>query len=103
MSYLVSQRTREFGIRLALGASASGIIRVVMRQGAMLIATGLILGTLAAIGLSRWIETLLFGVSAADLSAFAPIVLLACVALMACAVPALRATRVSPVEALRAD
>ena len=79
------------------------MIRVVMRQGAQLIAVGLVLGAVAAFGLSRWIETLLFGVSTTSASAFAPIVLLAAVALLACAVPALRATRINPVEALRAD
>ena len=103
MSYLVAQRTREFGIRLALGARPAEMIRVVMRQGAQLIAVGLVLGAVAAFGLSRWIETLLFGVSTTSASAFAPIVLLAAVALLACAVPALRATRINPVEALRAD
>lgn len=61
------------------------------------------LGTGAALGLSRWIETLLFGVSMTSVSAFAPVVLLAAAALLACAVPALRAARVDPMEALRAD
>ena len=103
MSYLVTRRTREFGIRLALGATRAEIVRVVMRQGTPLIALGLLLGTIGALSLSRWIEALLFGVSTTNVSAFAPVVALAGAALAACAVPALRATRVDPVEALRAD
>jgi len=103
MSYLVSQRTREFGIRLALGAGSGQILGVVMRQGAMLVAAGLIIGTAAAFGLARWIESLLFEVSTTDASAFVAIALMGVVALLACAIPAWRATRVNPVEALRAD
>jgi putative ABC transport system permease protein len=103
MSYLVSQRTREFGIRLALGAGSGQILRVVMRQGAMLVAAGLVIGTAAAFGLARWIEALLFQVSTTDASAFAAIALMGVVALLACAVPAWRATRVDPVDALRAE
>jgi predicted permease len=103
MSYLVSQRTREFGIRLALGAGPGQILGVVMRQGVMLVAAGLVIGTAAALGLARWIESLLFEVSTTDASAFAAIALMGIVALLACAVPAWRATRVDPVEALRAE
>ena len=103
MSYLAAQRTREFGIRLALGARPAGIVRVVMWQAAPRIALGLALGTAAAFGVARWIETLLFGVSATSLSALIPILALGGVALLACVVPAVRASRVSPVEALRAE
>jgi ABC-type antimicrobial peptide transport system permease subunit len=103
MSYLAAQRTREFGIRLALGARPAGIVRVVMWQAAPRIALGLALGTAAAFAVTRWIETLLFGVSATSLSALIPILALGGVALLACVVPAVRASRVSPVEALRAE
>jgi putative ABC transport system permease protein len=101
MSYLVTQRTREFGIRLALGASSGEIIRVVVQQGARLIAAGVLLGVAAALGMSRLLQSLLFGVEATDPSGALPVVLLAVVALAACAVPAIRATRVEPVVALR--
>jgi putative ABC transport system permease protein len=101
MSYLVTQRTREFGIRLALGASSGEIIRVVVQQGARLIAAGVLLGVAAAFGMSRLLQSLLFGVEATDPSGALPVVLLAVVALAACAVPAIRATRVEPVVALR--
>jgi ABC-type antimicrobial peptide transport system permease subunit len=74
-----------------------------MRQGVMLVAAGLVIGTAAALGLARWIESLLFEVSTTDASAFAAIALMGIVALLACAVPAWRATRVDPVEALRAE
>jgi len=103
MSYLVAQRTREFGIRLALGAKPSAITAGVLRQAAPFIAAGLLIGTAAAAGASQWMEALLFGVSAASPSAFAPILLLAGVALLACAAPALRASRVDPVDALRVE
>ena len=103
MSYLVSQRTREFGIRLALGARPVEIVRGVMRQAAWRIASGVILGAAAALAVTRWMEALLFGVSTTSPAAFAPILLLAAVALLACAVPAVRASRIAPVEALRTD
>ena len=101
MSYLVAQRTREFGIRLALGAGRRQILGVVVGSGARLVAVGLVLGTAAAFGLSRLIEAQLFGVSAADPSGLAAVGLLALVAMVACSVPALRATRVDPIVALR--
>ena len=103
MSYLVAQRSREFGIRLALGAGRAGIIRLVLAHGARLIAVGLAIGTVAAVGLSRLLEALVFRVTVADASAAGAVALLALVAIAACLAPALRATRVEPVVALRND
>jgi putative ABC transport system permease protein len=101
MSYLVSQRTREIGIRLALGASGQDILRLVVGNGARLIGAGIVIGVVAAFALQRVVQTLLFGVSAADAASGVAIAILAAVALLACYLPALRATRVSPLSALR--
>jgi putative ABC transport system permease protein len=101
MSYLVSQRTREIGIRLALGAKGADILRLVVGNGARLIALGIVIGVAAAVALQRLVSTLLFGVTAADGASVVAIVLLAVVALIACYVPAMRATRVDPLHALR--
>jgi predicted permease len=101
MSYLVSQRTREIGIRLALGARGADILRLVVGNGARLIAIGIGIGVAAAVALQRLVSTLLFGVTAADGAAVVAIGILAVVALIACYLPALRATRVDPLRALR--
>ena len=101
MSYLVSQRTREIGIRLALGANGHDILRLVIGNGARLIAAGIAIGIVASIALHRLVSSLLFGVSAADTAAGFAVVILAAVAMVACYLPALRATRVSPLNALR--
>jgi predicted permease len=101
MSYLVSQRTREIGIRLALGANGHDILRLVIGTGARLIAVGIAIGIVASIALHRLVSSLLFGVSAADTAAGFAVVILAAVAMVACYLPALRATRVSPLNALR--
>ena len=101
MAYLVAQRRREFGVRLALGAARGEIVRLVMANGVRMIGLGIVIGLTASIGLSRLLSQLLFGVSGIDASAAAAVLLLAVVALAACCVPALRATRVNPVEALR--
>jgi predicted permease len=103
MSYLVTQRTREFGLRLALGAGRGQIVGVVLRQAATMIGIGLVVGVAASAALSRLLGTLLFDVGAADPSAVVAIGVLVVVALLACAVPALRATRVDPMVALRND
>jgi ABC-type antimicrobial peptide transport system permease subunit len=103
MSYLVAQRTREFGIRLALGATRTGIVSVVLRHGAKLIAIGAVLGAIGTIGLSKLMEGLLYGIEPFDASAFVAMGMLIAVALLACAIPALRATRVDPVVALRSE
>jgi putative ABC transport system permease protein len=101
MSYLVTQRTREIGIRLALGAGGSDILRLVVGNGARMIGAGIVIGVVAALGLQRLVSSLLFGVTAADAVSLFAVALLAAVALAACYLPALRATRVSPLNALR--
>jgi len=103
MSYLVSQRTREIGVRLALGAGGRDILRLVVGNGAKLIGAGIVLGLVASFALQRLVASLLFGVTAADLSSAVAVALLATVALLACYLPALRATRVDPLNALRQE
>jgi putative ABC transport system permease protein len=103
MSYLVAQRRREFGIRLALGATRGGILRSVILRGATMIGVGLAIGIAGSLLLSTLLGTLLFGVGTADSSAALAVMVLVGVALVACGVPALRATRVNPVTALRND
>ena len=102
VAYSVSQRTHELGIRIALGAGRRDILKLVLRQGAILAGIGALLGLVAAAGLTRLIEALLYGVGALDPWTFValPLTLLA-VALLASYVPARRATRVDPMIALR--
>ena len=100
----VAERTREIGIRSALGASRSGLLGLVLRQGVVLSALGLGLGSAGALLLTRFLRKLLFGVEPQDPLTFAAVVVvLSLVALLACWIPALRATRVSPLEALRSE
>jgi predicted permease len=103
MSYLVTQRTREIGIRLALGARTGEILRLILGNGARLIAVGLAVGIVASLASQRFIATLLFGVGSTDASAGIAVGVLAVVALLACLMPALRATRVDPLHALRQE
>jgi ABC-type antimicrobial peptide transport system permease subunit len=104
VSYLVSQRTREIGIRMALGATSQGILRLVMRYGVLLTAIGLALGLAGSFALTGVLRGLLFGSSTTDPVVFAGVsVLLAGVAVAACYAPARRATRVEPVIALRSE
>jgi predicted permease len=101
LAYLVTQRRREIGIRIALGSSARGIFDLVLREGLMLIGGGLVLGAAGAVVLRRSLESQLFGVSAADpLVLIAVTAVLAVVAVAACALPARRATRIDPIVAL---
>ena len=102
ISYSVSQRTREIGVRMALGAARRDVNRLVLREGVPLIVVGLALGLLAAFGLTRLMSALLFGVSPVDPITFAAVSLaLAAVALLASYLPARRAAAMAPTEALR--
>ncbi|MCI0390039.1 MAG: ABC transporter permease [Acidobacteria bacterium] len=104
MSYAVSRRTREIGIRLALGAGRGDVLRLMLKQGVLLTGLGLALGLLAAVSLTRMIKTLLYGVGATDTLTFVGVVLLlAGVALLACWIPARRATKVDPMVALKCE
>src|SRR6266852_4963920 len=102
IAYSVTQRTQELGIRIALGAQHRDVLRLVLGQGTRLTLFGLVLGIAAALGITRLLATLLFGISATDPLTFAGVAaLLAFVALLACFIPARRATRVDPIVALR--
>ncbi|HEY6229659.1 MAG TPA: FtsX-like permease family protein, partial [Pyrinomonadaceae bacterium] len=102
MAYAVAQRTSELGVRIALGAQRGNILALVMGQGMKLTLLGILLGMAAAAFVTRWLGSLLFGVSATDPLTFLLIALLpATIALLACWLPARRATRVDPLVALR--
>jgi ABC-type antimicrobial peptide transport system permease subunit len=102
MAYSVAQRTRELGIRMALGATRRRILASVLRQGAGLAISGIAVGVVAAIGLTRTLQSFVFGVSTLDLSTFVGVaVILLVVALLATLLPAFRAVRLNPVAALR--
>ena len=104
ITYLTVQRTKEIGVRVALGAQGAAVGRMVVRQGMGVAAAGLAIGLLAALLLSRFMEALLFGVEAQDPLVFGlATLLLGGVSLVATWLPAARAARVDPVEALRAD
>jgi putative ABC transport system permease protein len=100
----VTQRTREIGIRTALGAQRPEVIGLVLRQGMKLTGLGILIGLAGAFGLTRLIRSLLFGVAPTDPLTFAVIpVMLAAVALLACWLPARRAAKVDPMEVLRCE
>jgi predicted permease len=102
ISYIATQRTREIGIRMALGAAQGDVSRLFLRQGFVLAAVGIVLGTAAAAGLTRLMSALLFGVSAIDPVTYAAVALgLGGVALLASYLPARRAARIDPAHALR--
>jgi putative ABC transport system permease protein len=102
LAYFVSQRAREIGIRLALGAQPSGVFRMVVRQGVVPVIAGAIAGVAIAVPMTILMRTLLFGVQPIDPPTYAiALTALAAIAVAACAVPALRATRVDPLVALR--
>jgi len=104
MALTVTQRTRELGIRLALGADRAQVFRLVLGQGFLLVGIGLIAGLLLAASTGRALGSILYNVSVFDLTGFcsAAVVLIG-VALIACCVPARRATRVDPIVALRTE
>jgi ABC-type antimicrobial peptide transport system permease subunit len=104
LAYAVRQRTQEIGLRMAIGARASDVLRMVAGAGMRLVGIGIVIGTVASIALSRVLASQLFGITPTDPVSFAASIgLLVGVALMASYIPARRATRVPPMTALRAD
>jgi len=104
MSYAVSWRTHEIGIRMALGAQQTNVLALVVRQGMTMALLGLAIGLVGALALSRLLRGLLFGVSPTDPTTFAGVsILLLLVSMLACLIPARRATQVDPIIALRAE
>jgi putative ABC transport system permease protein len=102
LSYSVTQRTSEIGIRMALGAQSQQVLKLVLRQGMLLAAVGVLVGVAIALPVTRFAATLLYGVSPSDPFTYIVIaVLLLAVAFVACYVPARRATRIDPLVALR--
>ncbi len=101
LAYVVAQRTREIGIRIALGSDSSAVFRLVLRQGATVLIVGYVVGFAGVLALNRFLEGLLYGVAPLSLPVMLSVsALLAIVALAACAAPAMRATRIDPVQAL---
>ena len=101
LAYLVTERTKEIGIRIALGGTRSGIVQLVLREGLLLIAAGIVFGVAGAAALGRSLESQLFGVRTTDPIALSlAVAALGLVALAACALPARRATRINPVVVL---
>jgi ABC-type antimicrobial peptide transport system permease subunit len=104
MSYEVAQRKREIGVRMALGAQATDVLKLVIGQGMKLAFLGVALGLVASVALTRTMKSLLFGVSATDPLTFAALaLLLITVSLLACFIPARRAAKVDSVIALRSE
>jgi predicted permease len=104
ISYLVGERTREIGVRMALGAQRSDVLRLILRQGATMALVGVALGIVLALGLTRLMSAQLFGVTAHDPLTFAAVgLVLVVVALVACCLPARRAASVDPIVALHAE
>jgi putative ABC transport system permease protein len=104
LAYAATQRTQEFGIRLALGAKRGDVLNLVLRQGVIMAAIGIPVGIGGAVGVTRYLETMLFGLTSLDIRTYVAVVItFAAVALLAAYIPARRATRVDPVIALRHD
>jgi putative ABC transport system permease protein len=102
LSYSVNQRTREIGVRIALGAQRGDVLRLVAREGMIIALAGIGAGLVVAYAISRVIASLLYGIHAHDLITFAGVaIILMIVAAIACYVPAIRATRIDPIVALR--
>jgi putative ABC transport system permease protein len=104
MSYTVAERTHEMGIRMALGAEAGGVVKLVLVQGLRVTGIGLGLGLVGAFGLTKLMSSILYGVSSTDVTTFVAVpLLLAGVAAVAVLIPARRATKVDPIEVLRVE
>jgi putative ABC transport system permease protein len=104
LAFIVTQRVREIGIRVALGASGGSVLRLVIGRGMILVGAGLVLGTAGAVGATRLVEGMLFQVNPTDPVTFAGVTgFFLVVALGACMLPAWRALRVDPLEALRVE
>jgi putative ABC transport system permease protein len=104
VSYSVTQRTHEIGIRMALGARAANVLSLIMRNGLLLVMTGIVIGVGSALGLTRFLTTLLFGIEPTDTVTFVVVAgVFFLIGMMAALIPAMRATRVDPVIALRSE
>jgi putative ABC transport system permease protein len=102
LSYMVGQRTKEIGVRMALGAQKLDVLRMVLKDGVRMTLVGIVLGVAGALGLTRLLRTMLYGVSSTDPLTFISVAaLLGAIAMLACYVPARRAMKVDPMEALR--
>lgn len=102
ISYSVTRRTREIGIRVALGAQRAAVLNLILRDAALLVGIGAVIGIPAALAVTRWVKSLLYGVGAQDpLTIVAGTLVLVAVALLASVIPARRATQVDPIVALR--
>jgi putative ABC transport system permease protein len=102
VSYSVSQRTHEIGIRMALGAGRADVLRLIMQNGIALALAGIVLGVMGAFALTRFMTALLFGIKPTDLKTFVIVSIgLLVITIVACLIPARRATKVDPLEALR--
>ena len=102
LSYVVSQRTKEIGVRVALGAQRGAVLKLVLRQGATIVVIGLVFGIAGAAALTRYLEGMLYGLGTLDIVTFTVVaVAFAAVALVAAYVPARRATAIDPLAALR--
>jgi ABC-type antimicrobial peptide transport system permease subunit len=104
MAYSVSRRTREIGVRMAVGATPAAVLRLVLRDGSLLVAGGIVAGLAAAAAVTRLLGEFLYEVGALDPWTFvATALMLAAIGLFACWLPARRGTRIEPTEALRAE
>jgi ABC-type antimicrobial peptide transport system permease subunit len=104
LSYVVAERTREIGVRMALGATAREVRTMVVGQGARVVMAGVVIGVVAALLSTRALRTLLFNVAAVDVTTFIGMSLtMVAIGLLACYVPARRASSVDPIESLRSD
>lgn len=104
ISYSVAQRSREIGVRMALGAQARDVVILIIKQGMRLTAIGTLLGLALAVSVTRWLKSFLFGVTAADPATYVGVALfLICIALFACYLPARKATQIDPLQAIRRE